>query len=67
MELVSNEKRSSLDGPIHGSFSKFLVDGRAHRITLTVWKFRQPAIQKFERQNRSQILSRYGQKCLTHS
>ena len=28
IELMSNGKRSSLDGPFHGSFSKFLVKGK---------------------------------------
>ena len=31
MELVSNGTRSSLDWPLHGSFSKFLVNGRRPR------------------------------------
>ena len=28
MELVSNGTRSSLDGPFHGNFRKFLVNGK---------------------------------------
>ena len=28
MELVSNETGPALDGPLHGSFSKFLVNGK---------------------------------------
>ena len=28
MELVSNATRSSLEGPFHGSFSKFLINGK---------------------------------------
>ena len=31
MELVSNGTRSSLDRPLHGSFSKFLVNGKRPR------------------------------------
>ena len=31
MELVSNETRSSLDGLFHGSFRKFLVNGKRQR------------------------------------
>ena len=33
MELVSNGTRSSLDGPFHGRFRKFLVNGKRPRST----------------------------------
>ena len=33
MELVSNGTRSSLDGPFHGRFRKFLVNGKRKRST----------------------------------